>query len=146
MKKNSDLICTKSLYLHPETLNAFASKIVDMISDDIDTVIVSSVGGVPLASVLSYCFFKKGKSVRFIFLGNNSVEFYKWYLQGSKKAIIVDDLVSAGSLLAVIYHAILKPNGTDLAGIVCIAKTGFPERGQYIRENEQGIPLYCSFD
>jgi adenine/guanine phosphoribosyltransferase-like PRPP-binding protein len=131
------------LYLNPDIFYSYVKLITEKFKD-IDIVIAGSVGGIPLAAAMCYLFSVQGLTTRFLFLGNHSTEYYVNKLRGVKKAIIVDDVVSIGSLIAIIYNKLLKPNKIELSGIACIAKTKFPSKGKYITEDVNGVPLFCA--
>lgn len=138
-----DDVQPNSLYLNPDKFYSFIKSLTEKF-EDIDIVIAGSVGGIPLAAAMCYSFSKKNVSTRFLFLGNHSMDYYADKLQNVKRAIIADDVVSMGSLTAIIYNKLLRPKGIELAGIVCVAKTLFPSKGKYITEDAKGIPLYSA--
>jgi orotate phosphoribosyltransferase len=138
-----DVILPKNLFLDPNEFYSWMSNIANTFTD-VDLIIASTIGGIPLAAALTYCFSEKNKAARFIFMGNNSLDYYKRLVQSHQNAIIVDDVVSAGSIVAAIYHALLSPLSISLSGVVCLAKIAYPDESSYLRENVGGIPLYAA--
>ncbi|MBF0337489.1 MAG: hypothetical protein HQL05_06610 [Nitrospirae bacterium] len=141
-----DKLYPGKLLLHPEQLSEYASTISKKLKDkDIDAIIAATVGGIPLAIALCYFIMQmQEKIVSFIFLGNNSVEYYRNLVCKSPNVVVVDDVISAGSIVAVINETILKPNKINLLGIVSLAISSFPEKGCYIRIDDKGVPLYTA--
>ena len=138
-----DMIYPSNILLNPDEFASYVEKIAEL-WNDVDTVIACSVGGIPLASAVCYALYKRKILARFVFLGNNNIDYFQDIFKQSKKAIIVDDVVSAGSLMATTYNIFIVPNKIELLGIICLAKTNFPEQGRYFIEDENGIPLFAA--
>lgn len=144
LDRERDLVEPETVLLSPRALDEFALAIADKVGK-IDAVLAPSVGGIPVAAAVCRAYFERGVEARFLFLGNNSISYYKERLKASKTVLLADDIVSSGSILGIVRNHVIAPSENDLKAICCLGKCRFTEKGSYLTEAEDGVPLYAGF-
>lgn len=132
------------LYQDPALFRAVLDEVEKRLDIQVDTVVASSLGAVPLAIGLCLKMKQKQKEKgdrRFIFFGNGSKRFYDSLFEGSRNILLCDDMVASGGLLYRIYKEFIR-NTRKLVGVVTIFEqreflgnkylTGLPEDAKYL--------------
>jgi orotate phosphoribosyltransferase len=142
-QKTKNLFCTDGfikpldLYKHIDIFESFIQKIIIRIINQnisVDTFVAGSVAAIPIAFNLA-CTLKKNypeKDIKFVFLMNESYQYYQAKLKGREGIMLCDDTIFSGGLLYAIYKVLLD-NGShgNLKGIITFFNSlAFPKEGK----------------
>lgn len=123
------------LYMDPDAFHLFIEKCMTEIKGaGIDTIIAASVTAIPIAFVLSTEL--NSCSNQFIFIMNESIDYYNNILSKTKAIALCDDVMLSGGLLYAIAKLLIGENYYDKIKflITIFNLTQFPESGRkYIR-------------
>ena len=122
-------------------ISSLSEKIKDFY--EIDTVVTASLGGIPMAIGLLHLLNQKNnKGLKFVFMGNGKPEKYQNIFSNSKNVLIVDDMISSGSLVFAIYKTFFE-NTNKLKAIATFFLKNDYLQSKYLKDMLRiNVPLY----
>ena len=121
----------------PELLLEIADKLADIVTDDFDYLAGLEVGGIPIATALSFRINKPVVFVRKTAKKYGTCKFAEGPDINGKKLLIIEDVVTSGGQV-VISAGDLRKSGAIIADAICVIDR---ESGGSEALNENGIVL-----
>ncbi|MCK9418235.1 MAG: phosphoribosyltransferase [Nitrospirae bacterium] len=132
----ADYINPLDLYLDPKLYSTFINRLLDqLINVDIDTFVALSVASIPIAFNLAIEQQKrfKTKKVKFIFLMNEPLQYYREKMADATGILLCDDVIVSGGLLYAVANLLIGENNNKKVKIIAtfFHSLQFPSAGRW---------------